>query len=1170
MRIKGIALSLALFAGINFGFSQPWLYNNTKFKSVSGEPDFKESQAAFNEYYKNIEVINAKGQKQFRRWEYIMSPRLFNNTSLDSKALWKAINDKPTNPPEDSADWMFIGPVTTPYEIETTLKSGNGRLNCIAFHPTDPNTYFVGAPSGGFWKTTNGGTSWTTTTDKLDAIGISDIVVSQEDPSVIYLATGDGDAGDTYAIGIIKSADGGETWNTTGLSLDVANGIYFRKIIMHPENPDTMFATSNRGIYMTTDGWNTFSAKLSTLSFKDIEFKPGDPNYIYATTYSSSGGAAIFRSTNGGTNFFSVSSSLDYSNANRVELAVSPAEPSTIYALASKANDSGLHSVNKSTNNGSTWTLMINDQFENLLGWDYDGGDEGGQGWYDLSLAVSPTDINTVLVGGVNIWKSTNGGSTWDLSSLWYHSSTADYVHADQHMFAYSPLTGDLFAANDGGIYSSVDDGNNWVDKSNDIQILQSYKFGTSQLSEGKIIAGNQDNGTFLLTSDEWFSVLGGDGMQCHIDPTNDDILYGSLYYGAMYRSDDGGLNFSNIKPADAGDGGWVTPFILHPVHSSIIYAGFKDVYKSPDRGATWNSISTNLTTSNLEQLAVSASNDAFIFASHGNTIYKTSNSGESWTTLSSSLPNENITSICISPDDHNEVWITFSGYNENYKVYYTNDGGINWTNFSEGLPNVPANEIIFRENSDKELYLATDIGVYYRHADTNTWINFSNNLPNVIVTDLEIAEDFKKLRAATYGRGVWETNLEEAKPAKATFISNIINGCTDAPIELTYTGKAVYDSLVWDLGGATIDYINTNKDTLIIRYTEVGSKTIVLNHYYYDTVTTKTSTDYLNINSSIDFSINPDKSYVCNDSEMTVYLPSGYDYSVSPGTGVVGITDNILTLQPQEAITYTVTATHGTCSADKEFSILLMPDDICNATYIADGINGPFSNSCGTAQTNEPVPPVGTNSASSGCISQDGWCQGEDVIRNSLWFKIVISETGKIKIKTTGFDTKIALYQANDCNSLLTSSYTMLAANDDTDDVNFASTINAIDQLTPGDTLYLQVDGSYGGVTGEFMIEVINNPPTNLEYKSETISNIKVFPNPANTEFTVRMLVPGKSKVDIDIFDETGKLIKSKPGIEEVSFLEETIDASELKGLYFVRIKTKDQILMRKVIIQK
>lgn len=1156
-----------LFAVISISFSQPWLVESQTFKSTKGEPTFKESQAAFNAYYKNKEVAGAKGQKQFRRWEFIMEPRLSNSSFLDSKSLWKAINDKPALLPDDSADWMFVGPETTPYEIQTTRKSGNGRLNCVAFHPTDEDIIYVGAPSGGFWKTSNGGLNWTTTTDKLDAIGISDIVISHVDPQIIYLATGDGDAGDTYGIGIIKSTDGGNTWDVTNLSLDAVNGIYFRRILMNPEDENIMIASSNNGIYRTTDGWNTYDLQLSDKSFRDLEYKPGQPDTVYATTYSYGGAAKVYRSTNGGISFNDITSSLGITGVNRIELAVTPANPEYVYALASKSSNSGLHSVHRSTNSGTDWNEVLNDSFENLLGWNFNGSDDGGQGWYDLSLAVSPTNENVVLAGGVNIWRSTDGGTNWDISSMWYHGTSVDYVHADQHMFAYSQLNGNLYTANDGGLYFTEDDGLNWSDISNDIQILQSYHFGISQLSDDKIITGNQDNGTFLSTNSEWFAIIGGDGMQCHIDPGNDDILYGSIYYGDIYKSVDGGLNFSNIRPAGVDDGAWVTPYILHPTHPNIIYAGYKNVYKSTDRGLSWNVISPRLSNSNLNEVAVAPSSDDFVFASQGRFLYKTGNNGADWDTISSGLPSEAITSICISPNDHNEIWVSLSGYSDGNKVYYTADGGATWNNYSTGLPNVPANDIIYREGSNKELYLATDIGVYYRNADSDTWISYSNNLPNVIVTDLQIAKNFNKLKAATYGRGVWETVLEPIIPSKIAVSTDLIYGCTDAPIMVSYAGEELFDSLKWGFDNATIITEYPNNDTVIISYPETGLKTVTLYHYLDGVLTTENNYNFHNIGTTLSFDIYPDMQYVCNDAGVDYYLPPGYTYSIDPSDGAT-FDGNILTLQPSVTTDYTLTAIHGLCSTDREISIAKMPDDICDAIVLPVGVSGPFSNSCATSQIDEPFAPVGTGN-SNGCISQNGWCEGEDVVRNSVWFKIPVTQTGKIAINVRGFDSKIALYETENCIDLQGGKYTLLAANDDTDGNQFGSSIYPVNDLTPDDTLYLQVDGSFGGAIGEFTVEIIDYS-FNSTNRIEEIHNITLYPNPAQNEFTVRMIVPESSVVDVDVFDETGKLILSKPGMEDVSFYEEKFDAPDMNGLYFVRIKTKNQVIMRKLIIQK
>ncbi len=1158
----------------DFCNAQPWLYESAKLKSTSKVLSFKEQQRAFYSYWNKRDVVRAKGQKQFKRWEYIMAPRLYNNETINSKALWDAIKIKPINTPSSSANWKFVGPDKTPFQVETKKKTGNGRLNCVAFHPTDANILYVGAPSGGFWKTTNGGVSWSTTTDKLDAIGVSDIVISHENPDHIFLATGDGDAGDTYGIGIIKSTDGGYLWDTTALSLDVTEGIYFRRIIMDPNNADIMLAASSNGIYKTTDGWNTFK-QVQEGNFKDIEFKPGVSDYVYASSYNGGGNAGIFRSTNKGETFTKTTTGLDYSDVSRIELAVSPANSNYVYALACKASSGYLHSLCRSTNSGSSWMMVFDNNEEELLGWDIngnDGNDNEGQGWYDLSLAVSRTDINTLIAGGVNIWKSTTGGTAWTITGFWENRETSgiDYVHADQHMFAFSPLTNNAYAANDGGLYKSTDKGSSWEDISNDLQILQSYKMGISGISDGRIITGNQDNGTFLLTNSEWFEVLGGDGMECHIDPTDDNILYGSLYYGEISRSDDGGITFSSIKPASSGDGAWVTPLILHPVYPSILYVGYKDVYKSYDRGNTWTQLSKDLSTNALNNLAVAPSNDNYIYTSSGNTLFKSTDGGTTWNTVSNDLPNGYISSICISPNDHNEIWVSLSGYSPNQKVYYSNNGGTDWTNFSEGLPNIPANEVIFRSNTHKELYLATDIGIYYRHGDTNTWLNYSNNLPNVIVSDIEISEKFNKLRAATYGRGIWETELDKPVPAKTAFNANIVSGCPNAPITIVYNGTTEFDSLNWDLDEANIIYQSAKNDSLIFSFSTNGFKTIKLTHYYNGKVTNEINYNYIEIRNNIDILIKPEKQYVCNHTEHKVFLPNGYEYTVSPSESVINMENNWLTLAPSGNTTYSITAKHGECESKKELQLLIMPDNACSALYLPAGeISGIFSNACASIENKEPFPPVGSHSNSNGCVSQDGWCEGENEIKHSLWFKVTVPENGSLNIRAEGFDSKIALYKADNCNSLFQqSAFQLIAANDDKSDFDGNSEIKTISNLTPGDTLYLQVDGSYGGVVGEFTIEVTDGT-TSIELPTKKTSNLVVFPNPAREQFTVRLIVPNKSKVDVDIISSNGNIVHSKQGVEEISFYEETFNAKKMKGLYILRIKTNELTLFKKFIVR-
>ncbi|MBN2484392.1 MAG: T9SS type A sorting domain-containing protein [Bacteroidales bacterium] len=1165
-----ILISLIIAVGNIEVYSQPWLYHyRNTFKNTAEEPLFTEQKVAFESYWEGREINKGKGYKQFRRWEFLMVPRLAGgNEKLNSLELWDNITVQAVTPPGDSVIWKFSGPHKTPYHIGTTALSGNGRLNCVAFHPADSNIIYAGAPSGGFWVTYNQGQSWATTTDMLDAIGISDIAVSHANPSVIFIATGDGDASDTYAIGILKSVDGGQTWQPTSLSLQVTENVFFRRIIMSPLNANIMLATASNGIYRTTDGWQTYSLVMAG-NFRDIEFKPGDPNYVYATTFSRSGAARIFRSTNGGVSFLETVAGLNFNNrVERIELAVTRANAAVVYALASDVSNSGLYAVYRSKNSGESWSLMFNNQSENLLGATADGSDVGGQGWYDLALAVSPVNADLVFAGGVNIWKSVNGGVSWTISSVWYHSQRIKYVHADQHMMAFSPHSKTLFTANDGGLYLTYDDGKNWKDISSNLQILQVYRLGTSKLNNNRIVCGNQDNGTFLFNNNEWVEILGGDGMECHFDAGNDNIIYASVYNGSIYKSTDGGLTFTSIKPSPELKGAWITPLVADRQNPSVIYAAYKDVYRSLNAGTSWEKLSTNLCPAEITSLVVAPSDNMHIYAASGFNIYKTGNGGSNWNEISQGLPGLYITSVIVSPNDPNKIWVSMSGYNQGQKVYYSANGGSNWLNYSAGLPNLPVNNLVIRYNSDSEIYAATDNGVFYRNACLDQWVGFSNGLPKVIVNELEITGQGNLLRAATYGRGIWEAVLPPPLESKAAFKTDIARGCTNAPFTLTYTGTYGFDSLVWVHNASEIAYQSPLRDTIIVSYSTPGKRSFQLKHYSDSIETSEIKYEYLDVSNQLEINISPDKFFLCDSSSVQVFVPPGYACTWSPQDGIDSVSGDYVYINPGEDIVYELTAMHGSCISTNEIAIKYMPDKICSAMLLTAGSHGIFSNICATIEEGEPLPGAGTG-LNSGCISQDGWCEGEAFIENSLWFKIIVPVSGYLRVLTRGFDSQIALYKAEYCQSLLgQGSYSILAANDDISTTNYNSQVELSNGLIPGDTLYLQVDGSYGGIAGEFFIDVFDGPSKLTAPVIDPAAQILLYPNPANGQIILQMQAFDKMYFRVDFIDETGKTVFSASLESSTGIFEKHIDIHSLKGFYLVRISSDNFVVYRKVII--
>ncbi|MCG8701020.1 MAG: hypothetical protein MI922_23410, partial [Bacteroidales bacterium] len=288
--------------------AQPWLYDyyqgEGKLKSSGDELSLKDHKKVFDQYWESRSYEKGKGYKQFLRWYHFMEPRVGEGNSLNNRALLDALLEKQQTKGVGNVTWTPAGPTETSYTLSNNLMRGNGRLNCIAFHPTDPLTIYVGAPTGGVWKTTDGGQSWNTTSDFLSAIGVSDIVVSHENPNNIFVATGDRDGSSAYAIGILKSIDGGETWATTSLSVEYNQRVTFNRMLMHPNDAKIMWATSTNGIYKTTDGWKSYSLILEGENFRDLELNPSNPGILLATHRSALRTGTIWRSTDGGQSFY--------------------------------------------------------------------------------------------------------------------------------------------------------------------------------------------------------------------------------------------------------------------------------------------------------------------------------------------------------------------------------------------------------------------------------------------------------------------------------------------------------------------------------------------------------------------------------------------------------------------------------------------------------------------------------------------------------------------------------------------------------------------------------------------------------------------------------------------------------------------------------------------------
>lgn len=795
--LTGFILVLFLLVSGYSGLSQ----GNPATGVQDGKTNFYQIQKQFNDQWKDRPVTKGSGYKVFRRWEWYWEQRVGLSGEFPSNDIvlreWEkyAASNMTDNPMDSVANWTQMGPT-----IPSGGYVGLGRINCIAFHPTDKNTFWVGTPSGGIWKTTDFGDSWMTFINKMPVLGVSDIVIDPNNPQVMYIATGDGDGGslsayngtddgDNKSVGVLKSVNGGLSWDSTGLKWNPDQNHLIRGLVMHPTNSGILLAATTNGIYKTTNGGVTFLRKKDGC-FMDICYNTGNPMILYAATKFTISGtppqnnyAQIFRSTNGGDNWDQVTT---FDSLIRIKLTVSKTNSQLVEALGTN-EAGGLHSVKRSVDGGlSFFTLFYlkSDNSNNYLNSDFQGKikSNSGQGSYDLCYLIDPQKVTDRWLGGVNTYKSTNNGLSFNMVTYWCDTAVVNpnfkVVHADKHWFTFHPLeTGTFFEGNDGGISYTKDGGINWKDISKGLQIGQIYKIGDSYSNQNIIAAGFQDNGSQVYRNGIWTAPVsvGGDGMGCIVDYVDPKYIYTSYCNGVIYRTSDPTLTnwvtiSDSIKADPKATGAWVTPFVMHPTDPKVLYAGYKGfIYKTSNQGDSWRALSPFPSAvpkkdSTIRTLAIAEDRPKNMYASTG---YKMFGTRDEWAhSRVVLLPDTTaqITGIAVHNSKPDTVYITYSGYKNGIKVYRTYNGGTTWVNISESLPNVPVNCIVYHEIGDDGLYIGTDLGVYFRNSKINKWIYFNNGLPNVVVTDLKIQLKSGKIRAATFGRGLWESLLYTAK----------------------------------------------------------------------------------------------------------------------------------------------------------------------------------------------------------------------------------------------------------------------------------------------------------------------------------------------------------------------------------------------------------------------
>jgi PKD repeat protein len=1171
--------------------SQPWKNLLPQEKADNTELCFYDYQKAFNDYWEPFHVekgyyINnqgvktkAHGWKQFKRWEWYWENRVDKVTGeFPTTSTWDIYREEKSRANKSLAgNWTSMGPTYTGGGY-----AGLGRINSIAFHPTNNNIIYIGAASGGIWKTSNGGTNWIPLGDDNAALGVSDIIVIENGASeTIYLATGDKDHSDTYSIGVLKSTNGGTTWQTTGLDWTANQQRLVYRLLIDPSNQNLLYAATSNGFYMTNNAGTTWT-QLVTTDFVDVEFEPANSTVLY----SSDNYGKIYKSTNSGVSWSEIYS---ISGGARTELAVTADNPNVIYALAGNTINSGLKAVYKSTNNGASFTKIFDSY--NLLGWNCDGDDYGGQAWYDLCIAADPNDANTVFVGGVNTWKSVDGGISWDISSNWASScgGTAAIVHADKHTLVYRNGTSVLFEGNDGGIYKTENNGSSWSHIGNTLAISQMYRISCAQTNNTDVMTGLQDNGSKLHANNGWTDVYGGDGMECIIDFTNDNTQYASLYYGDVFRTTNKWVSSYPITNSISGDAAWVTPYTLDPNDHNTIYIGFQDVWKSINQGSNWIQIST-WGGNTLQSLAIAPSNSSYIYAGTYNTLYGTTNGGGTWSNITGSLPvgTSSITYVWVKHDDPSTLWVTMSGFN-NLGVFESSNGGSTWTNISTGLPEIPVNSIIQNKQNttEVELYAATDVGVYLK-LGTSNWVPFFNGLPNVVVNELDIYYDDvnpenSSLRAGTFGRGLWESDLYSnvATPPTADFIADYTTVVVNDIVTFTDLSTGTMDSWSWTFG----DGNSSTDQNPTHAYTAEGVYTVSLTVSGTQGSDTETKTDYI---------------------AVTAIPAPVADFEATPLTGTEPLEVTFTDLTTGDVSAWSWDFGDGTQSTDQNPVHTYATYGVYTVSLTATGPGGDNTNTKTDYITVVAIPPVADfeatpitgnaplfvsfNSLSTGEIynwiwdlGNGGEASGENVFftyNDPGYYTITLTVTGPGGTDVMTKTDYIEVFPANppvvDFSATptfgeapLQVTFTNLTTGEvDQYDWSFGDGGASQDEhpvheyVAVGNyTVALTATGPGGTVT-ETKVDYILIP---VGIDNETTGAYIVYPNPVT--HTLQIQFPDKQKRDLILTNVAGNQLFETTSEE----LESQLDMSKYKsGIYWLTIREKGETVARVKVIRK
>jgi photosystem II stability/assembly factor-like uncharacterized protein len=729
--------------------------------------------------------------------------------------------EAPGNPPSDTAE-KRQDPMSAATFNGLKLRSigpsvTSGRVIGFAVDPSDRSHYFAAAASGGVWKTTNAGTTWTPVFDGEHSYSIGAIVLDPKNPAVVWVGTGENNSqrSVSYGDGVYRSDDAGKSWANVGLK----HSEHIGRIAIDPKHTDTVYVAAqgplwapggDRGLFKTTDGGKTWKNILSiseNTGITDVALDPRDPDVIFAAAYQRrrhvytllDGGpeSALYKSTDAGATWKKLKSGLPNEDLGRIGIAISPVDQDVVYATIEAANKKG--GIFRSTDAGATWEKRN----------DFDAG-----AMYYGQVIADPKSLDRIYVMNVFIMVSDDGGKT--LRRLGEKSK-----HVDNHALWIDPNNTNYYLVGcDGGIYESFDRAETWAFKAN-LPVAQFYDVAVDYAKPFyNVYGGTQDNFSLGgpsrtasasgITNADWFVTQGGDGFKSVVDPEDPNTIYAELQYGELIRFDKRTGERMGIRPAE-GKGApplrwnWDSPVIISPHQHTRLYFAANKLFRSDDRGNSWRAISPDLTRQidvnklpvmgkiwgpdavakgqstsfygNITALAESPAKEGLIYAgSDDGLIQVTDNGGAAWRKIDKfpGVPESTyVTRIMPSAHDASTVYAAFDNHkNGDFAPYLikSTDAGKTWTSLKANLPENGPVLALAEDPADPNLVFAgTEFGLFFTVDAGKKWIQLKGGLPTIAVRDLAIQKRENDLVVATFGRGIYilddYTPLRDLKP---------------------------------------------------------------------------------------------------------------------------------------------------------------------------------------------------------------------------------------------------------------------------------------------------------------------------------------------------------------------------------------------------------------------